>query len=78
MGYCFCEECEMSRPLNATKSEEPREGGAAIELVSFKDPSKLFGKKIGMAVYNTEQNSSADRNTFKIALTNAYGYQLFP
>ena len=58
--------------------DKDRQTVPAIESVIFKNPSKMFGKRIGMAVYNAKQNSKIYKNSFKLAITNSHGYQLYP
>ena len=65
-----------------TRDYDIREGldgrDDAKEHVIFSNPSKLFGKRIGMACYNFTQNSGEPTNKFKMALVNRHGQQLEP
>ena len=75
-GYCSCSTCEMNRDQDVKWGQDGRT--PVHEHVYFNNPGKMFGKTIGMAVYNYRQYSSKIRNDFKIALINKWGYQLFP
>lgn len=65
----------MNRDLDTKCGDDGRK---AHERVFFRNPQKMFGKKIGMAVHNFKHNSSQERNRFKIALINQWGYILYP
>lgn len=73
---CICQKCEMERDHDIKCGEDGRQD--AFEHVYFKNPEKMYGKTIGMAVHNFRQNSSLPQNDFTIALINRWGYQLFP
>ena len=49
-GRCKCKKCEMKRDHDIKAGEDGRTD--AFEHVIFTNPSKLFGKSIGMSVYN--------------------------
>ena len=46
----MCETCDMKRDYDIRSGEDGRTG--VFEHVYFKDPSKIYGKTIGMAVFN--------------------------
>ena len=50
LGSCECTKCEMKRDRDIKSGKDGRND--AYEHVYFKNPSKIYGKKIGMAVYN--------------------------
>ena len=75
-GSCRCEECEMERDHDIMTGEDGRDN--AIEHVIFRNPKKLIGKEIGMAVHNFSQSSKMERNDFRIGFFNEYGHLLYP
>ena len=66
----------MVRDHDIRTGEDGRTG--VFEHVYFNKPEQLFGKEIGMRVYNYTQRSSLARNDFKMALFNKHGQQLYP
>ena len=51
---CYCDTCQMTRDHDIREGEDGRE---AFEHVYFLKPELLYGKEIGMKVYNFEQKS---------------------
>ena len=49
-GSCICLVCQMFRDHDIRNGEDGRE--AVFEHAYFKDPSRIYGKSIGMAVFN--------------------------
>ena len=49
-GGCRCEECDMYRDHDITTGDDGRKN--VFEHVYFKDPKKLYGKKIAMGAHN--------------------------
>ena len=62
----------MKRDYDIRNGKDGRKD--AVEHVIFSDPSKLFGKRIGMACYNYRQGSDLPENKFWMALVNQFGY----
>ena len=50
LGACECDKCEMKRDYDVKTGEDGRDD--AFEHVIFRNPSKMYGKTIGMCVHN--------------------------
>ena len=66
----------MERDHDIQNGEDGRDD--AIEHVIFRNPKKLIGKEIGMAVHNFDQSSNDPQNDFKIGIFNEHGHILYP
>ena len=70
-GRIKCVKCDMFRDHDVSIGDDGRN---AIEHVYFKSTEKIYGKEIGVGVFNYAQESEYPDNRFTLSIMNRYGY----